>query len=497
MKEFFKKNWKWILCFALVFCCALVLPFSGDDFDWGAKSLSDYGSLLVDTELNGRYVGNFLVILITKNAFIRAFATALVLVGIVYVIKKETDVPNSFIWLGVLTMPLSIFVQGITWASGFTNYTISTLLLLLVLTGLRKIYADEATTGTIIRTIVLVFLTSFFLENITIFLVLITAAVNIIYFIKKKKVNPAAAVALGTAILGTFLMFIQPTYHNVFAGEDFYRSFAGNIKDMIVHAIINYVYFMHEYIAFENVILLAAISGASYAYFKKNQKDYSAIQQSILNVSFCYSLAFICFTVLNLTNPEWGLPGYSQLYINAGLAGIYIVILVSQIILLFYKKKSFVKVLLPLVCIVGIVAPLFLVTPVGPRNFFVVYILEVIETFYIMREAEFEFKKYERGALVVCAVLLIYYTSIYSVISFVNLQRDNYIKHISEDTNETVAVVPLVPFNSFVHYDDFSDKWSRPKYNKRMNIRENLTYEFVLYGDWVERMEEAGYVIRP
>ena len=65
-----------------------------------------------------------------------------------------------------------------------------------------------------------------------------------------------------------------------------------------------------------------------------------------------------------------------------------------QIIVLFYSKKSFWKVTMPLICITGLIAPLFLVDPLGPRNFFVIYVLEMIETFYILNEAKFDYEDF-------------------------------------------------------------------------------------------------------
>ncbi len=143
MKKIIRNNWKWILGFVLIFLCSLVLPFSGDDLDWGMKSISEYGSLLVDPTLNGRYVGNFLVILITKHAVIRSLVTALIVMGIIYMIVKETKAPLIFVCLLFILMPVSIFRQSITWASGFTNYTISTLGLLIILVGIRQIFLDK------------------------------------------------------------------------------------------------------------------------------------------------------------------------------------------------------------------------------------------------------------------------------------------------------------------------------------------------------------------
>lgn len=498
MKKFIKDNWIWILSFIIVFLCSLVLPFSGDDFDWAMKSLSDYGSLLVDSELNGRYVGNFLVIIITKNIVIRSLFTAGVLTGIAYFITKEAKAPLFFVWLLLILMPLPLLVQDVVWASGFANYAISTLLVIPLLLNFREIYLDKSTWKRSIGTGVLLLLSCFFVENVTIFILLVTIILNVIYVIRNKKVNKALLVMLCLVLLGTVLMFIQPAYHNVIKGDDFYRSLPLGLVGTIKKAIINYVFIVHEYIAFDNVLLLMIITGALYVHFKRGKTDLSRRQKSFLKISFYYSFGFLAYAFLNLYIEDFSALSKSFIpYLNASLCTLYIALLIAQIIVSFYKTKTLIKLLLPLLCIVGLVAPLLLVTPLGPRNFFVVYILEVIEALYILNEIGFDYKKVRALGFIVIAVMVLYYVCIYAKISYVNLQRNNYVKEISNNTDNTEVTVPLVPFNEFVHYDNFSDKMARPKYNRWSGVRDDFTYKFVSYEDWVKIVTESGYIITP
>lgn len=493
--KFFKDNWKWLLSLAVVFAMVLVMPYSGDDLFWSVKSIGNYGSLLVDPALNGRYVGNFLVLFITKSALLRSIVTSGVVVGIAYIVKKETKSPLWFVWLLLILMPISIFKQCIPWASGFTNYTISTLLLLIILLGLRRVFADKASTKVAVGTSILVFINCFFLENVTLFLLVGTFVLNVVYFVKHKKVNKYLFSSFVASLLGTVLMFVQPTYHHVVDGDDFYRNFSTSIKGIIEIMTINYVYFMHSFIAFENVVLLLVITGALYLYYKKNEKDYSGNKKSVLEVMFYVMAIYLIYVVVVSISPEWQIDHKIQLYLNAAFSLVYIGNLLVSMFMLFFKRKNFWKLAMPILSIVGLVGPLMIVQPIGPRNFFVVYVLELIEALYILGEVKFEYKKISGISYVLLGMMVVYYTSIYAINTVATSQRDAYVKYISEKTNETSAVVPLVPFYEFVHYDDFSDKYMREVYNQNRNVREELSYIFVPYNEWVELMEKRGYVI--
>lgn len=492
MKKFIKKNWKWAVCIFTVFLCCLLLPFSGDDLDWGMKSISEFGSMLINPGLNGRYVGNFVVIIVTKNIIVRSLVTSLVLTGIVYFIKNETRVPSEYIWLLFMAMPVGLFMQGVTWASGFVNYTISTLFLLYALKYIQDLYNGTEEKFATVKASIMVFLTSFFLENITLFLLMLTVLVNVVYIFKNKRVNKNLLVVLGISILGTVLMFIQPTYHMVATGEDTYRSIPRGLLDLLKVPIINYTNFIHKYVAYENIFLLSLVSIGLFINFKK-EKNINGKKKKFLNWTFYYSLAYIVFVVLSLFNPDFIILKDHQLYLNGFLAGLYILVILIQIWLLFFKKSAFWKLALPLLCIAGIIAPLCFVSPLGPRNFFVVYVLEMILAFYILNEANLDYEKFKGLIRTGLVVMVLYYMFIYYKITMVNIQRDNYIKYMSRNTQDTTFIVPSIPFDEFVHYDNFSDKYMTKVYNTNKGIREDVMYVFIPYDEWLEKVKREGY----
>ena len=69
--------------FVALFCLCLLFPASGDDWYWG----SSYGIDLLNSKfqnLNGRYAGNLLVIILTRSDILRSLTISMLLCLIVH-----------------------------------------------------------------------------------------------------------------------------------------------------------------------------------------------------------------------------------------------------------------------------------------------------------------------------------------------------------------------------------------------------------------------------
>lgn len=491
MKKFLKDNKYLILAFIIVFLFTLPFLYTGDDMQWGLDPITwDYLKELVkNPHVNGRYLGNLFVLMMTKNIFVRATFMATTLCGIVFIIKKETKSSYSIIWLLLLLMSPAIIAEAVVWTSGFTNYTISTLFLLLSLLTLRKCYKNP----TIINGVglfLLIIASSFFIENLTVFLVIATLTLNVLYFIRNKKVNFSLLAGFIASIMGTTLMFIQPAYRAVLTGEDTYRSYGKGIGGIISRALSNYIYDIHKYLVFENVFLMGALSLLLFIYYKVHKKRYNDIQEKILNASFWVSFAFIIYAFVARLDSSWEIVLGNAEFINSMLTLIYLVCLFFQFIMLFYKTKHFTKLVRPILVALGLVAPLLVVSPVGARNFFMIYCLELVEVLYLMKIVNFDYKKWSKFINVGLVVMVLFYTSVYVQLKLVDMKRYEYVRYISENTEDTFAYVPLLPFRKYVHAGDFANYYWAELYRTTRGIRGSLGFYFIEYEDWLEYLEE-------
>lgn len=126
------------------------LPFAGDDWAWGSGLGIDRLKNAFDG-YNGRYVGNLLIIFITRSKIARVVLCSLIMFFLILVLSKifnslsDTDKTTSnyiIAFSSVLVLilpnqiafgelqPFQIFGSTIGWFSGFTNYVVPSVLIL-------------------------------------------------------------------------------------------------------------------------------------------------------------------------------------------------------------------------------------------------------------------------------------------------------------------------------------------------------------------------------
>ena len=498
MKKFLQRN-KWLIISILcIFLFTLIFPFSGDDHQWKLEKISVnmISKFAQDASLNGRYMGNILVTIMTKSIFIRGFLMSIVIATIHKLIEKETNASKTIIYTMMLLMPLSIFKQTIIWTSGFTNYVISTLFLIVSLLMIKNSFNNKEKYYHWFINMVVLFISSLFIENQTIFLLIFLIPINIIYIIKNKKLNISLSFAFLGSIIGTIVMFMQPAYWNVINGVDGYRSYANNIVGFISKSINNYVNVIQKYIAFENIAIIILITILLFVYYKKHKKDYSKKENKILKVILGFMYIYSVYIIISRLNPNWNIFLKYTKYFNALLSTIYIILLLIITFKLFHKKKSFLELLMPLIVITGLVAPLFIVNPIGPRNFYAVYILEIIFALKLLKETEIDISKYNKYLFVIIILFLGLYTSIYSYISIINFRRDNYIVYKSNNSTDTSVTVPRIPYAEYVWGGDFEGDYRENIYKESLGLREDMSFNFVSYDEWLKQIQKEGYKVK-
>ena len=128
------KNKKYlILFFALALLCWL-FPYTGDDWAWGSSIGIERLSTMFEG-YSGRYLGNFIVLLLTRSNILKTAAMALTITAVVKCVEVIGKTGYSFCYacLMLLLTPKLIFRQAIVWTAGFSNYCTSVALVLIFL----------------------------------------------------------------------------------------------------------------------------------------------------------------------------------------------------------------------------------------------------------------------------------------------------------------------------------------------------------------------------
>ncbi|MFD1419196.1 DUF6056 family protein [Companilactobacillus keshanensis] len=239
----------YIILFIVFGLIGFWMPLTGDDLNWGSYWGHNYfpeGHFLT---YDGRYLGDLLVIVMTKIKPVAFVAYGLFSTLIVYMVQKIHDQLSKPKFIGLFTAsimavfmiiaPKSIFRQTLGWHAGFANYVPSVIFPLLLLYLFLKNYDKKDVHY--YRTITfLTFLASIATQMFAEHMTLLNCFISVIIWLFFRKHFYADAKRLFNYILlgnfiGAILMFINGAYIKVLTGTDSYRHVTGsNSGDTII-----------------------------------------------------------------------------------------------------------------------------------------------------------------------------------------------------------------------------------------------------------------------
>ena len=228
-----KKQWPKIIVFLAIFVLAILFPYSNDDWAWGSSTgLMRLHSLFKD--YNGRYLGNLLVLLLTRNNILKALVMSGTFTGIAALCQRIVNKDDNRIFYIVLT---SLFLsdkallrQTIVNTSGFTNYTFCMLLVLIYIAYLsdsekaKRNKSDKPKAGVCIILFLLGACSALFMEHISIYIILLSGFVCVMNKVRKHAFTPDHFSYFIGSVSGAVLMFTNGAYMKVVHGSDTYRE---------------------------------------------------------------------------------------------------------------------------------------------------------------------------------------------------------------------------------------------------------------------------------
>lgn len=227
----------YLLTIALFAVFYYFLPFAGDDWAWGSDVGMDRLKNCFDG-YNGRYLGNILIICVTRSVAFKVLFCSLTVFAVIFTLSKIFDnlsnrknstanyivafssvlllvLPNQIAFNGI--SPFQIFGSTIGWLSGFTNYVVPSVFVLVFYNLVTsKKYNGKAVCA-------VSFLCGFFaclcVEHYTLFCLLFGAgAVAYRYYTCKKICKKSLSFLLGSAV-GSAIMFSNSSYRLMQKGD--------------------------------------------------------------------------------------------------------------------------------------------------------------------------------------------------------------------------------------------------------------------------------------
>ena len=381
MKE---KKMKWIrygVCFFLIALLCWLFPYTGDDWAWGSQiGLDRLESWFAN--YNGRYVGNLIVLVMTRSNLLKTLIMAFCLTGIAYLVEYIIKQKWAFYvtCVALVLMPKLILRQAVVWTAGYSNYVTSLFLTLIFIAYVYPALKEDMPSRKLwhcVPLLILGIINTLIVEHLTIYNVVLAVGVIIYTVIAHRQVIASHVAYLIGTIAGTVYMFSNEAYHSIASNQDEYRQMAEG--GVVSRAIENYVQEIAKHLCLNNVWVNLAILVVCFLLYCQCLNFWKSKKELIL--------AKICVVVMTAFNvwallSSFGVSTYAKqnrlLYIEAMLVALYMLALIGFTVLVGIRQECLWKLLFWDASIICVAAPLLVVNPIGERCFFATYILFVL-----------------------------------------------------------------------------------------------------------------------
>lgn len=480
----------------------LFIPKNLDDWTWGSnigiERLKDHF-----VGYNGRYIGNLIVIILTRFPVVATALIEGVVVGIIYLcVGKMLDKKYLlliFLLLNVV-MPKNMFTQTFGWISGFSNYVFSFLSIILYILFLKKYYTvHKMSVLSIIGIFIFGLFSQLLLENATIFFILSGIFTNLFYLFYNRSLNKHYFILFLSNIIGAIIMFQNPAYYNAAIGstqtyKDINISFGSiswfqNTWENFTSQTVPYWFTNNEYLMI--LLGITAIVFTLIVNFKYKQ---------ILLGYFVFCTIFFIYKSYSEDT------SFYFEYENSISAIIYIIFCLSLVYCVakgINGEKQKLIILTTLLSQPFLVFPLIISDPINARCFmssylmFSLFIIEIIE--YCISTVTIPNKYYEKLGKV-------YNVSVYVIMIFVllcmgkDIRCSIFLNHATQEKAQYIEskvaegekniTVPYLPFSNIytVNTNPTDEDWQE-NFNNYYHYPSDIKYSYISYTEWKDTIQ--------
>ena len=445
-----KKNWKLYLFYSFIFVFLFILSYyfnySNDDWVWGSKiGIERFENGFKD--YNGRYLGNTLVLVLTRSNLLKSLFMTITYFGIGYLIKKIVNKNNNGIMIFSILMLFLInrcvFRETIVNTSGFINYSFNMFLVLIFIAYIKDVFKKVNFKEKWYNLILLFLLglsSTLFMEHITTYLLVLCTALCVYSYIKYKKIPKSYLIYFAGVIIGSIIMFSNGAYMHVVKGDDFYRTVTTK-QSMIVTMARNYFNKIQNNAFSLNLITNLVVSILMIILTCKfiDNNIISKWKKYFLELLNLISIFYSVFLIVG-NYFDFDIVTGSSHYFVGFMTAIYCLALLLIILLIFFDKKKYFdkvvgyKLLFYMGSVVTVLVPLLVLTPVGHRcslPALIFYILFASELYNLLIKDKNG--NMSKVLFVVLIIVLSSYLHIYHCVYLSNNERYEIVKKQVDD----------------------------------------------------------------
>lgn len=490
-----------ILIAAFYFVFASVIPLAQDDWEWYVTGFDQWFNRHFE-DLNGRYIGNILEILVVRNLLLRMVVYTVVSMLVLWMILRLIHKENSRAFLvmtftALLLMPNPIFKQTYAWFAGFNNYVTSALCALVILGMVIQIvtYRGQQPKHYQKIELILFYLAclagQLLMESVTLYNMAIIGVGLIVYWMMYRKINTKLLIGLGFACIGSVIMFSNPNYLNMLSGNTSYQKVgaATSLSDKVIETMLRTIPY-HGYFTSGVFLTVLALVLLYVLYHSPKFLNLAARYKIIL------TLGIVCFTVYKYIVYD-GFKLADMVHVpwiallNSSVCLIYFCAIAIGVYFVGLPRPALLTVYFCFASIVIVELPLFVVSPVGPRSFYFVYLLWLIVLLTLLKQIHLPMRRTTVifGSIALVSSLL--FLSVFSFMTYTNHQRIEKLKDEAAHAQKgQVITVENLPFEAYTqHTSPWSEETQRV-FKQYWHIPNKVQLKFVPYGETYKQEKE-------
>ena len=464
-------------------------PYCLDEWKWGLpqrmelmkRGFSGY---------NGRYLGNILVLLITRSEVAKTLVISVCMVLVVWLMEvsvrrksfSEKDKSDPILLLSIilllLAVPASLYGQSYGWPAAFVNYEVPVPLFLVYFIWTEELYRKKAEKYSCFQTFAVIPLgicVQLFSENITIIVAAYALWMLVYTAVRYRKIYLIEVNYLCSAILGAVLMFSNSAYSSaaVHNGKT-YKSIdmsAGILLQRFAARIWTNLVLNNWVLTVIFTVLLTVLI------LKKRKQSFAAAE--MLVVFWGYS----AYSILHKICPEWTFAGTQA--VDRGIMALLSIVFFINVLLcvwMFTEKEERLSICITYLGSLAFATPLIAADPIGPRCFYISYVFEVLAAVkilqYLLKKRE-EIQVFYPALILAVAVCIsaLFYVRIFMIIGKYSDYRAELIEEAVEQ-NVKELTLPVMPFSDYTGYTEPIDEIWAEKFKEFYHIPENMTVRF-------------------
>lgn len=466
------------------FWLAAQIPYTHDDWSWGISRGLHH---LIYANENGRYAGNFFMVLMTRSQFIKSlvlgscFSLLPLFCAKLYSGNYKSCSNDIYVFLFsyllsnifILSINRSIWQQTYGWVAGFANFVLSGAFFMIWLREINKAFDKEISYINSIAECAIYFILSvicqLFIENIAIYCVLLSFIIIGIYYIRARKI-PVRTLLMGLgAVIGLAISFGSSVYDSLWStgtAINGYRQLTFLVPGSIftkIKSVCWHFIFLTPRIFGENIVLCVCICIIMSAMLLLNNRH----KQKSVNLFYIFLniLSALFFIIFFGDNRIQDIPNVKIQLLNFIFSISWFISVALQIYIIFRNNKLLLfRNLILWISIPAIISPLAFTTEIGARLFFtcallyIVFICALLPN--LLGNLDVKYLKYILcAALCVCCILFIFHGSIYSSIGVCKRESEQIIAEGIQNGAATIHL-PSFPHSDYLwHPIPENDDW--------------------------------------